>query len=135
VTGLAESLLEAFARLDWDEASRLLGGNDARSYYVAVDAALKFSQDMVRGGELTPQAERDVVLAATVAWGVTAGLDTAQFASLIAVAARTVAAPEPGVAKGQGGTVVPFRPRDVMRRAASRHPDRTDPSTRRRRGR
>jgi len=144
VTGpLAESLSEAFARLDWDEASRLLGGSDARSYCVAVDTALKFSQDMVRG-ELTPQVERDVVLAATVTWGVTVGLDTAQFASLIAVAARTVAAPEPGVAeayvaKGQGkpggGTVVAFRPRDVLRRAASRHPDRTDPSTRRRRGR
>ena len=138
----SEALAAAFAKPDWDEASRLLGGSDARSYLVAVDTALSFVRDMVRG-ELAPQVERDVVFSATVAWGVTVGLDTAQFASLLAVAARTVAPPEPGVVeayvtkgtKPGGGKVVPFQPRDVMRRAASRHPDRTDPSTRRRRGR
>ena len=137
----SEALAAAFAKLDWDEAARLLGVPDARSYCVAVDTALSFVRDMVRG-ELAPQVERDVVFSATVAWGVTVGLDTAQFASLLAVAARTVAPPEPGVVEALnakrtpgGGKVVPFQPRDVLRRAASRHPDRTDPSTRRRRGR
>ena len=139
----SEALARALADLDWDEAARLLGVPDARSYCVAVDTALSFVNDMVRG-ELAPQVERDVVFSATVAWGVTVGLDTAQFASLLAVAARTVDPPEPGVVEalnakgtkpGGGGKVVPFQPRDVMRRAASRHPDRTDPSTRRRRGR